>query len=222
MIRRLFWLVVLVGGLSAAYWYRPELRSFASTAKDRWAVLRKAPSDGTTVVEEQSSVNAETAAVARGKLDRLRDGRSNSTSLTTDEVQSLLVFEYKQLLPAYVDSPRLSMEGDHLRLRVRLPVDRLPGLSGMGEIAALLPDTADLDVRGTLLPATDGHIVFAVDAVAAQRIPLPRRLVPSALEALGREDRPHLPPDAIELPLPMGVRAAYVRGDSLVLLGTVR
>ena len=61
-----------------------------------------------------------------------------------------------------------------------------------------------------------------IDAVAAQRIPLPRRLVPSALEALGREDCPDLPDDAIELPLPKGVRAAYVRGDSLVLLGTVR
>jgi hypothetical protein len=222
MIRRLFWLVVLVGGMSAAYWYRPELRSFASTAKDRWAVLRRTPADTTAKAEEQSSVNAETAAAAMVKLDRLRDGRSRSTSLTTDEVQSLLVFEYRQLLPAYVDSPRVSLEGDHLRLRVRLPVERLPGIRSIGEIAALLPDTADLDVRGTLLPAADGHIAFAVDGVSAQRIPLPRRLVPSALEALGRVDRPDLPADAIDLALPKGVRAAYVRGDSLVLLGTAR
>jgi hypothetical protein len=222
MIRRFFWLVVLVGGLSAAWWYRPELRSFASTAKDRWAVLRRMPSDSTRRVEEQSAVNKETAAAAMGKLDGLRDGRSRSTSLTTDEVQSLLVFEYRQLLPAYVDSPRISMEGDHLRLRVRLPTERLPGIRRMGEIAALLPDTTDLDVRGILLPAANGHIAFAVDGVAAQRIPLPRRLVPSALQALGREDRPDLPADAIDLLLPNGVRAAYVRGDSLVLLGTAR
>jgi hypothetical protein len=222
MTRRLFWLIVLVGGLSAAYWYRPELRSFANTARDRWAVLRKAPTDSTAQTGQQSAVNEQTAAAAKGKLDELREGRARSMALTTDEVQSLLLYEYRQLLPAYVDSPRVSMQGDHLRLRVRLPVDRIPGLAGMGEFAALLPDTTDLDVRGTLLPAADGHIAFAVDGVAAQRIPLPRRLVPSALEALGREDRPDLPPDAIELPLPKGVRAAYVRGDSLVLLGTVR
>jgi hypothetical protein len=58
--------------------------------------------------------------------------------------------------------------------------------------------------------------------VSAQRFPLPARLVPGALERLGRTDEPGLPPDAIALPLPPGVAAAYVRRDSLVLLALPR
>jgi hypothetical protein len=43
-------------------------------------------------------------------------------------------------------------------------------------------------------------------------------MVPGALTMLGRQDAPGLPRDAIAIALPRGVRAAYLRADSLILL----
>jgi hypothetical protein len=220
MIRKLFVVLVVAVVALALYRFRPEVRELWDAARSRWAVLRKATPEGVDASDPQAS--SEIAQRARAKLERMSDGSGISESFTGQELQSLLEFEYRQLLPAFVDSPRVSIDGDRIRLRVRIPTDRIPSLADLGEVAALLPDTADLDVRGTLLPAEEGRIAFAVDGVSAHRIPLPKRLVPAALEALGRTHRPGLPTDAIELPLPRGVRAAYVRGDSLVLLASAR
>ncbi|HSG64688.1 MAG TPA: hypothetical protein VLD39_06795 [Gammaproteobacteria bacterium] len=214
MFRRLFTLLVVVLVLGAVAWYRPEARDLLRSLGDRWTVLRK---DGAAAQELGPAASAELADQAQRKLDRVQSGNGHE-SFTTAELQSLLQFRYRQLLPEYVGSPRVTLEGDHIAIRLRVPIERLPRVSDFGEILALLPDTTDLDIRGTLLPSDEGHVAFAVDAVSAQRIPLPRRLVPSALELLGRQDRPGLPEDAIVVPLPSGARSAYVRGDSLVLL----
>ena len=63
-----------------------------------------------------------------------------------------------------------------------------------------------------------GRVALAVDQVRAARIPLPKRLVASALSKLGRKPEAGLPADALALRLPSGADAAYVRGDSLVFL----
>jgi hypothetical protein len=49
-------------------------------------------------------------------------------------------------------------------------------------------------------------------------VPIPPRLVPEILKALGRTETAGLPPDALAVPLPRGLRAAYVRSDTLVLV----
>jgi hypothetical protein len=163
--------------------------------------------------------SAELADRAHAKLTALADGSIPRTALSELELQSLLLFRYEQLLPAFADSPRVELEGDRLRLRIRVPTDRLPRIDALGEAMALLPDTADVAVRGQLLPLPSGRIAFAIDDVHASRIPLPDRIIGPALERLGRRDEPGLPADAVALPLPPGATAAYVRGDSLVLLG---
>ena len=48
---------------------------------------------------------------------------------------------------------------------------------------------------------------------------LPCRMVGAVLSRLGRRDEAGLPADALALPLPAGATNAYVRGDSLVLVG---
>jgi hypothetical protein len=99
----------------------------------------------------------------------------------------------------------------------RVPLDRLPSAGALGEVAAVLPDTSDITLTGTLLPLPGNRVALGVNQVTAARIPLPRRIVPAALERLGRTDEPGLPPDAIAIRLPSGVSAAYIRNDSLVL-----
>jgi hypothetical protein len=120
-------------------------------------------------------------------------------------------------MPGFVDSARVQLDGERVRLSGRVPLDRLPSPGALGEVAAVLPDTSDITLTGTLLPLPGNRVALGVDQVTAARIPLPRRIVPAALERLGRTDEPGLPPDAIAIRLPSGVSAAYIRNDSLVL-----
>lgn len=166
--------------------------------------------------------SAELADVANQKLLKLRNGEARSVALTETEIQSLLLYKYRQLLPAFVDSPRVELENGKIQVHARVPVERLPQLSELGEAAAFLPDTTEVGVIGQILPLRAGRVALAVDQVRAARIPLPGRLVPGALRKLGRKDEAGLPADALAVPLPPGVDAAYVRGDSLVFLNNGR
>lgn len=162
----------------------------------------------------------ELAERAQRKLDALGDGSAQTATLTEVELQSLLQYQYTGLLPGFIDSVRVELEDDRIRVTGRVPIDRLPDVEGLSQAAALLPDTTDLTVTGQLLPLTGGRVALAVDEVSVSRIPLPDRLVSTALRRLGRRDEAGLPADAIALPLPAGAINAYVRGDSLVVVGS--
>ncbi|MCI0432537.1 MAG: hypothetical protein L0271_02645 [Gemmatimonadetes bacterium] len=209
-IGKLFFLGVVAVALVAAFLYRDRLLT-------AWAVLRGEP---TAAVAHDVAVSPELAASAQEKLDAVARGDHTEAAFATDELQSLLEYRYRDRFPAFVDSPRIRIQAGEVSLSVRVPVDRLPARRGLGEITALLPDTTDLVVRGELLAAEDGKVTFAVDGVSAHSIPLPARLVPAALEMLGRKDEPGLRSDAISVPLPEGTRAAYIRGDSIVILSS--
>ncbi|MGQ0560727.1 MAG: hypothetical protein ACT443_02495 [Gemmatimonadota bacterium] len=165
--------------------------------------------------EEPLGPSAELAEAAQDKLAKLRSGEQDRVALNEVELQSLLLYKYRELLPAFVDSPRIVLKDDRIGVTGRVPVERLPSVSEIGEAASFLPDTTEIEVIGELLPLSGRRIALAVDRVRAARIPLPQRLVPGALRKLGRKDEPGLPKDALAVPLPPGAAAAYVRGDSL-------
>lgn len=157
---------------------------------------------------------------AQAKLDDLQAGRLRSASFGAVELQSLLMYEYQGLLPAFVDSPHIELDASRIVVKGRMPIDRLPDVEGMRQAAAILPDTTDLAVTAQLLPLGSGRVALAIDDITVSRIPLPERLYGPALSRLGRRDEAGLPADAVAVPLPPGATNAYVRGDSLVLVGT--
>jgi hypothetical protein len=175
---------------------------------------------------EEASVAAlpsqQIAERAEDKLAQMKNGETEAIALSENELQSLLQYKYRQLLPAFVDSPRVQLENGKIIVQARVPVERLPQLNELGEAAAFLPDTTEVGVTGQILPLRNGRVALAVDQVRAARIPLPKRLVPGALRKLGRKDEPGLPSDALAIPLPMGADGAYVRGDSLIFLKNAR
>jgi hypothetical protein len=203
-LRRAIALAVIVAIGVGVFWYRDRLRT-------AWHDLR-----GTEPQVEVAT--PELADQAQRKLDELRDGTSTYVALSAVELESLLMYRYPGVLPGFLDAPAVELQGDRMRLRARVPVDKLPDVQGLGPAAAFLPDTTELTVSGRILPLQPGRVAFAIDDVSAQRFPLPRRLVPGALERLGRRDEPGLPAEAMALPLPPGVTSAYVRRDSLVLI----
>jgi hypothetical protein len=200
-------LVALLAVIAGAWLYRDRIRL-------AWRELR-----GT---DEAAEPTPELAAEAQRKLESLGHGRSRSIALSELELQSLLQYRYRGVFPAFLDSPTVELHEDQIRLRARMPVDKLPSVDGLGDVAGFLPDTTELRLDGKLLPLESGRIALGIDEVSASRVPLPRRLVRSALQRVGRVDEAGLPQDAIAVPLPPGVAAAYVRGDSLFLLARQR
>jgi hypothetical protein len=182
-----------------------------------WSRFR-AGSSASAAVANRPAATPELAEAADAKLRLLKSGQSESIAFHAAELQSLLQFRFQQLLPAFVDSPQIDLADGQIQVQARVPVDRLPSISDLGEAATFLPDTADVGLSGTLLPLDNGRVALAISEVRAAGIPLPQRLVPRALQRLGRKDEPGLPANALALPLPPGAAASYVRGDSLVLL----
>ena len=166
--------------------------------------------------------SAEVAESAERKLAALA-GRpaTERVVLSEAEVQSLVQYRLADALPPFLDSPRVRLEGDRIRVQVRVATDRFPRVPEFREVIGFLPDTADVAARAQLIPLGRGRVGLAVDDVTAARVPLPRRFIPMVLDRLGRTDEPGLPPDAIAVPLPSGAAGAYVRGGSLVFLSRV-
>lgn len=171
---------------------------------------------------EAAAPSEELADQAGQKLDDLESGREERVALSGEELQSLLQYRYPQLLPAFVDSPKIALEGDRIHVTARVPIESMPNLSELGDAAGFLPDTTEVGMTGSILPLGTGRVALAVDEVSASRIPLPDRLIPGALRRLGRKDEPGLPREALALPLPPGAASAYVRDDSLYLLAQPR
>jgi len=202
-LRRIIMLVVLLALLAGGWLFRDRIRT-------AWRDLRGVPEP-----EQPSEQLAETA---QAKLEGIRGGEQTYVALSAAELESLLLYRYEGVLPAFLEQAHVELTGDQLRLRGRVPIDKLPRVQGLDDVAGFLPDTTELVVTGRLIPLDSGRVGFAVDGVSAAQVPLPGRIVPRALTHLGRRDEPGLPADAIGLPLPAGISNAYVRRDSLVLL----
>jgi hypothetical protein len=164
---------------------------------------------------------AEAARSADAKLQALESPRPPArTAFSQAELQALLRTRFASILPDWVDSTRVGLEGDRMRLSGRVPSDRLPKVSELGDAAGLLPDTAEVSVKGQVIPLGQGRVALAVDQITAAHIPVPRRLISGIMRSL-RQPGQALPGDALLLPLPHTISSAYVRDDSLIVLGAV-
>lgn len=204
--RNLVLLILLVAVGAGIYLYRDRIA-------EEWHRFRGDEKPVAVATPEQLAASAER------KVASLADGPPPSrVALSEAELQALLKTRFAGMVPQYLDSPRVALEGDRIHLHGRIPTDRLPRVQGVGEVMGLLPDTTDITVTGQVIPLEGQRAALAVDQVTAAKIPLPRRLVSEMLRRVKRPGDADLPPDALPLPLPRGVSGAYVRSDSLILL----
>jgi hypothetical protein len=133
------------------------------------------------------------------------------------EVSSVLRYSVPGLVPEGVLEPQVSLREGRVFLRARVAVENFPQLPDLGGVLGVLPDTLDVVLEASLMPFGPDQAAFLVHGVEASRIPLPRRIIPGILTAIGRTDRPGLPPEALVIPLPAGLASAYIFEDSLIL-----
>lgn len=174
-------------------------------------------------VEARADAPVPSPGLAEATLERveaLRTGRLGSDRLVLGgpELSSVIRYSLPGILPRGVDDPTVSFRGEDLILSARVAVNAFPDLPALDDVLGLLPDTVRIEMQGAVLPFGPSLAALHVERVEASRIPLPGRMIPAILEALGRQDREGLPSDAMVIPLPDGIRSAYVEEDHLILV----
>ena len=167
--------------------------------------------------EPVAVVSEEGALQAEAKLERLARG-GDTVYLSAVEVNSLIRYRFADRFPDLLGEPAVALAGDTLRLRARVPTERLPQVRELERVRSFLPDTAPVEVAGRLGPLEGGRAALEIISVRFSGIPVPEHLYPAALERLGRRDEPGLPPTALPVRLPPGVGRAQVVNGNLVLI----
>lgn len=194
ILRSLLLLLVLVGGLA---WYYRDSLPFGSGS-------------------ERVEVSLEAAEIAEGKLDRMiREGEP--ARLSSVEVSSLLRFRATGWTPDLLHDPRVLMAGDTIRVLATVPVDQLPSQPDLDRVRALLPDSVEVEVSGSIRSIGTDRAALNVRRVEFAGIPIPERYFGVMLERFGRRAEDGLAPTEMAVPLPPGVKAIGVEDGYLVL-----
>ena len=155
------------------------------------------------------------AAQAEAKLERLRN-RGDTVQLSGVELTSLVRYRLGGWVPGEVSDPSVVIAADTLRLSGRIPADRMPQLPELERVRSLLPDTAEVELRGRLGSGEVGRAIFRVDELSVAGFPVPQRFYPRILEYLGWSydggSTPELP-----LVLPEGVGGVRASNGVLTL-----
>jgi hypothetical protein len=166
--------------------------------------------------------NQPTAQVADSTLERFerfRRGRGGDRlALSGRELSSVARFAMPGLIPPGVSEPTLELEQGHIHLKARVAVAAFPQLSRLGGLMGMLPDTVPLEMEGSLVPSDAEYMALLVDKVELAYVPIPKSMVVEVLKGLGRHAPSTMPPDALPVPIPDGVKFIYVQRDSLVLV----
>lgn len=197
--------LLLVGGAAVALLWGPDLaRRFGL---------------GSPADTEPPVVSQELADSTLSRFESFQAGEGErELRLGEAELSSVVRYSLPGFLPAGVSDPSVELEDSLVVLKARLAVASLPDLPALRDIVTLLPDTIQVELGGRLEPLGERQAALRVDRVEASRVPIPTRLVPDILTALGRAETAGLPRNALAVPLPRGLRAAYVQSDTLVLV----
>jgi hypothetical protein len=173
---------------------------------------------GPAEAEEAPFPSPELAEATLGRFERFRGADEAQLVLGDAELSSLVRYSLPGILPAGVTEPAVELSEGQIFLSAEVALESFPELRLPEEVRGLLPDTVPIRIGGSLGPGNGSNAMLYVDEVRAGPLPpLPDRFIPPILSALGREDRDALPPNALMVPLPEGLRRVYVRRDSLVL-----
>jgi hypothetical protein len=165
------------------------------------------------------AVSADLAEATLDRFEAFRAGRAGERLAMSDaELSSVVRYAIPGILPPGVSEPEATIDGGSLALSARVATQSFPDLPALDQAVGVFPDTVSLRMEGELAPFGKESLIFRVRHIEAGPIPLPGRLIPRVLTALGRRHRDGLPWDALHLQLPSGLSSVYVLEDSLVLV----
>ncbi len=213
LVKRVGLLALMVGAAYAGFLWGPSV----FPTLERTVGWRTVAEESERPVEPPPS--AELADSTLDRFERFRAGGGpDRLALGGRELTSVVRFALPGLVPPGVNEPLVELEGSRVRLSARVALDAFPRLPQLDEVVGVLPDTVAVLLEGPLVAYDEGRLALMVDRVEASHLPLPRRMVGDVVAGFRQGAYPGLPEDAIAVPLPNGIKAVYIRRDSLVLV----
>lgn len=170
-----------------------------------------------TSTVSEAGLSPELADSVLGRFQEFRRGDHGRIALGGREITSVLRYSVPGLIPSGVRDVTVGLEEGRVLLAAQVVLSSFPRLPDLGPVLGILPDTLNVVMHASLLPLSEEEAALLVQGLEASRIPIPRALIPEILRAIGRVDRPNLPPEALAVPLPAGLGSAYILNDSLIL-----
>ena len=207
LVRNLVATAALVALVYAAWAWGPE---YFPEIRDRLGI---AP----TATPAEPGASPELADSVLARVQDFRGVGEGQMALSGREVTSVLRYAVPGLIPSGIRDPEVSLRDGRVHLSAEVVLGAFPALPDLGPILGILPDTLAVALEASLMPFGPEESALLVHSLEASRIPIPRRLIPEILVAVGRLDRPGLPPEAMAVPLPVGFASAYILTDSLII-----
>jgi hypothetical protein len=151
------------------------------------------------------------------QVQAFRERGEGRMALGGREVTSVLRYSFPGLIPSGIRDPAVELRDGRLHLSAEVVLSSFPDLPDLGPVLGILPDTLAVVLHASLMPFGQEESALLVHGIEASGIPIPRRLIPEILRAMGRVGRPGLPPEALAVPLPAGLGSAYILTDSLII-----
>lgn len=205
-LERVLALVVLAILLVAAWRFGPDVWERAVGVEEETS-------------ESEVEPSPELADLALERFRRTIAGEAETSSFSALELESLLRYRAADHLPQGVTEPTVEIRDGELRLGAQVSVELLPRIPELERVRELLPDRVPVELRGLLLTLEGVGPVFLVQRIAAAGVPIPRRLHEEVLEGVRTGEGRGLPPEAIRLPLPVGIRTLRVQDGELIIQG---
>lgn len=161
--------------------------------------------------------SAELADSVLTRVQAFREGGEGQIALGGREVTSVIRYSVPGLIPSGIRDPEVTFQDGRVHLSAQVVLAAFPRLPDLGPILGILPDTLNVKLQASLMPFGQEESALLIHNLEASRIPIPRRLIPEILRAMGRVERPGLPPEGMAVPLPTGLGAAYILTDSLII-----
>jgi len=174
--------------------------------------------DGPTIGAEAPEVSEALGATALQRIEAFQTGREAELALSGAEITSLLRYGRPEAVPSGVHAPTVRIEEGRAFASGQVVLGDFPNLPDLGPVAGMLPDTVSLELQGSVMGFGDREAALLVQGIEVAGIPLPGRVIPEVLTALGRSDREGLPDEAVAVSLPTGIASAHVDGDQLILV----
>jgi hypothetical protein len=208
LVGKVVGLILLVAAAYAGWQWGPEV--FPKVHD--WIGLTRDDASGEVVA------TPELADSVMFLVQEFRDGDGpDQVVLGGNELTSILRYSVPGVMPGGVSGPEVRLSKGRIHVRARVALESFPDLPDLGPIIGMLPDTLDVGFEASLMPFGEKKAALLVHSLDASRIPLPGRLIPEILKAMGRTDQPGLPPEALLVSLPSGLGSAYILTDSLIL-----
>ncbi len=166
---------------------------------------------------EGSAPSSELADSVLFRVQDFRESGAGQMALGGREVTSVIRYSVPGLIPPGIRDPEVTFNDGRVHFSAQVALGAFPALPDLGPILGILPDTLNVKLQASLMPFGQEESALLVHSLEASRIPLPRRLIPEILRAIGRVERPGLPPEAIAIPLTPGLGAVYILADSLII-----